>query len=335
MIRGVNIPGQGTGSGVVMQRHIFGPVLSRRLGLSLGVDLVPFKVCSYDCAYCECGHTTELTLKRKTFVPAEEVMAELRTVLSARPALDSITFAGSGEPTLSLALGPVIAAIKREFPEYTLSVLTNGSLLSDRAVQDELLPADRVIPTLSSVSQQIFERIHHPHPSLKITDVIDGIIGFRKRYTGQLWLEVFIIPGLNTTDTELAGLKAAIARIRPDYIQLNTLDRPPADTWVRPASADELERVRKVLGTNGIGIAGKTPPISPAVVERTAAPELMYAMLCRRPATVEDLVRVTGLPQDDVTEILGSFERDGKISSHRRERGVFYSILPEPQVRKG
>lgn len=318
-----------------MQRHIFGPVLSRRLGLSLGVDLVPFKVCSYDCAYCECGHTTDLTLKRKTFVPAGVVMAELRTVLASRPALDTITLAGSGEPTLSLALGPVIAAIKREFPEYTVSVLTNGSLLSDPAVQDELLPADRVIPTLSSVSQQTFERIHHPHPSLKIDTIIDGMIGFRKRYTGQLWLEIFIIPGLNTTDEELDGLKAAVARIRPDYIQLNTLDRPPADTWVRPASADELERVREYLGTKGIGIAGKTPPVSPAVVERTAAADLMYAMLCRRPATVEDLVRATGLSANEVTEILGSFERDKKISSHRMERGVFYSILPELPVRKG
>ncbi|WP_292370085.1 radical SAM protein [Methanoregula sp. UBA64] len=318
-----------------MQRHIFGPVLSRRLGLSLGVDLVPFKVCSYDCAYCECGHTTEMTLARQEFVPAGVVMAELRRVLSTRPALDSITFAGSGEPTLSLALGPVIAAIKREFPEYTVSVLTNGSLLSDTAVQDELLPADRVIPTLSSVSQQTFERIHHPDPSLKIADIIDGMVSFRKRYTGQLWLELFIIPGLNTTDEELAGLKAAIGRIRPDYIQLNTLDRPPADTWVRAASASELERVRTVLGTTGIGIAGTTPPVSPGVMGRTAAADLMYAMLCRRPATVEDLVRVTGLSGDEVTEILGSFERDGKISSHRMERGVFYAIVPELPARKG
>lgn len=316
-------------------KHIFGPVLSRRLGLSLGVDLVPFKVCSYDCAYCECGHTTEMTLTRQAFFPAEEVLAELRAVLSSRPALDSITLAGSGEPTLSLSLGPVIAAVKREFPEYTLSVLTNGSLLSDRAVQNELLPADRVIPTLSSVSQQTFERIHHPHPSLNIEKVIGGMVQFRKRYPGQLWLEVFIIPGLNTTDTELAGLKSAITRIRPDYIQLNTLDRPPADTWVRAASGDELERVRKFLGTKSIGIAGKTPPVSPTVVERTAAADLMYAMLCRRPATMEDLVRATGLPDGEIAEILGSFEREGKISSHRMETGVFYTILPELPVRKG
>jgi len=317
------------------QKHIFGPVLSRRLGLSLGVDLVPFKVCSYDCAYCECGHTTEETLARRAFFPAEEVMAELQTVLSSRPALDSITFAGSGEPTLSLSLGPVIAAIKREFPEYTVSVLTNGSLLPDRAVQDELLPADRVIPTLSSVSQKTFERIHHPHPSLNIEKIVEGMIEFRKRYTGQLWLEVFIIPGLNTTDDELAGLKSAIARIGPDRIQLNTLDRPPADSWVTAASNEELKRIREFLGRPGIEIAGLDSPVSPAVLERTAAPELIYATLCRRPSTLDDLIRTTGLPDTEVVKILGSFEQKGRVSAQRRARGVFYVIIPEPPVRKG
>jgi len=319
----------------VKQRHIFGPVLSRRLGLSLGVDLVPFKTCSYDCAYCECGHTTERTLTRRDFFPAEEVMAELRTVLASRPVLDSITFAGSGEPTLALPLGPVIAAIKREFPEYTVSVLTNGSLLSDRTVQDELLPADRVIPTLTSVSQQTFERIHHPHPLLRIEEIIEGMVQFRRRYTGQLWLEVFIVPGLNTTDEELAGLKDAIARIGPDRIQLNSLDRPPAEEWVAAASDDELERVRNLLGLPGIEIAGRGYPVSPSVRQSTAARDLILATLQRRPSTVEDLVRTTGLAGGEIAKILGHLGQGGLVRSQRMERGVFYFIIPEPPVRKG
>jgi wyosine [tRNA(Phe)-imidazoG37] synthetase (radical SAM superfamily) len=319
----------------MIQKHIFGPVLSRRLGLSLGVDLIPFKTCTYDCAYCECGHTTEKTLARRTYFPTDEVLAELRTVLSSHPALDSITFAGSGEPTLSLSLGPVIAAIKREFPEYTVSVLTNGSLLSDKAVQDELLPADRVIPTLSSVSQQTFERIHHPHPSLNIGKIIGGMVQFRKRYTGQLWLEVFIVPGLNTTDEELAGLKSAIARIGPDRIQLNTLDRPPAEEWIGPASEEELERIRAYFGTSNVEIAGKKAPVSPAVLKQTAAADLIYATLCRRPSTLEDLVRTTGLSGAEVAKILGSFEQNGTVSCLMMDRGVFYAIVPEQPVRKG
>jgi Fe-S oxidoreductases len=313
----------------MIQKHIFGPVLSRRLGLSLGIDLIPFKTCTYDCAYCECGHTTDKTVTRRNYFPAEEVMAELRTVLSSCPALDSVTFAGSGEPTLSLSLGPVVAAIKQEFPEYTVSVLTNGSLLSDRAVQDEMLPADRVIPTLSSVSQKTFESIHHPHPSLKIEKIIEGMVQFRKRYTGQIWLEVFIVPGLNTTDEELAGLRSAISRIGPDRIQLNTLDRPPAEEWVGAASDADLEWIRAFLDLPNTEITGRVSQVSTPAGQVTAAADLVYATLCRRPSTVEDLVRTTGLSGAEVAKILGSFERAGKITSHRMERGVFYAIIPE------
>ena len=146
------------------RKHIFGPVLSRRLGLSLGVDLIPFKTCSYDCAYCECGHTTDKTITRQDFFPAREVITELQDVLASRPHLDTITLAGSGEPTLARSLGPVIAFLKSEYPEYTISILTNGSLLADAAVREELNPADRVIPTLTSVFQPTFERIHNPTP---------------------------------------------------------------------------------------------------------------------------------------------------------------------------
>lgn len=162
------------------QKHIFGPVLSRRLGLSLGIDLIPFKTCSYDCAYCECGHTTARTVTRQDFFPADEVLSELRGVLDSHPHPDTITLAGSGEPTLARSLGPVIASVKRAYPEYPLSVLTNGSLMTDTEVREELLLADRVIPTLTSVFQSTFERIHNPHPSLRISDIIEGFVRFRK-----------------------------------------------------------------------------------------------------------------------------------------------------------
>lgn len=311
------------------QKHIFGPVLSRRLGLSLGIDLIPFKTCSYDCAYCECGHTTDKTVTRQDFFPAEDVLAELQGVLSSRPHLDTITLAGSGEPTLARSLGPVIAFVKREYPEYLMSVLTNGSLLTRRDVQDELLPADRVIPTLTSVFQQTFERIHNPHPSLKIETIIKGMVTFRERYEGAIWLEVFVIPDLNTADAELAGLKEAIDRIDPDLVQLNTLDRPAAEGWVGTASGAELEAVRRTLGRPGIEIAGKRHPVSPAAQANTGSADLIRATLCRRPSTVEDLVRTTGLSGGEVAKILGALERGGEVTSRRGTRGVFYAIMPE------
>lgn len=308
------------------KKHIFGPVLSRRLGLSLGVDLVPFKTCSYDCAYCECGHTTRKTITRQDFFPASEVIAELREVLASRPSLDSVTLAGSGEPTLARSLGPVIAFMKHEFPGYTVSVLTNGSLLTERDVQEELLPADRVIPTLTTTFQRTFERIHSPHPSLKIDSIIRGMERFRSRYKGALWLEVFVIPGLNTTDEELEELAAAIGRINPDCVQLNTLDRPAAEGWVRVASENELERVREVLGVPVVGLVTRRAPVSPSVQRSTTAGDLVRATLCRRPSTVEDLVRTTGLSGGEVSKILGELERAGDVASQRMARGVFYKI---------
>ena len=318
-------------SGVTLmtKKHIFGPVLSRRLGLSLGVDLIPFKTCSYDCAYCECGHTTAKTIIRQDFFPADEVIAELSGVLASHPHLDTITLAGSGEPTLARSLGPVIAFLKREYPEYTMSVLTNGSLMTNAGVRDELLPADRIIPTLTSAFQPTFERIHNPHPLLRIESIIEGFVHFRKIYAGAIWLEVFVIPGVNTTDAELEGLKAAIEQINPDLVQLNTLDRPPAEEWVIAASDAELERVRDVLGRTGIEIAGRKHPVSQASKAMTGTTDLIRATLCRRPSTVEDLVRTTGLSGGEVAKILGVLERGDEVTSQRGTRGVFYAILPE------
>lgn len=312
------------------KKHIFGPVLSRRLGLSLGIDLIPFKTCSYDCAYCECGHTTSKTITRQDFFTAEEVLTELSGVLSSHPRLDSITLAGSGEPTLARSLGPVIAGVKQKHPEYTLSVLTNGSLLTRKDVREELLPADRVIPTLTSAFQRTFEHIHNPHPLLKIEEIIDGMVQFRARYKGALWLEVFIIPRLNTSEEELAALKTAIDRIDPDCVQLNTLDRPSAEGWVEAASVPEMERVRRVLDRPNIRVTGQRPSGFSAAQEKTGAADMIRATLCRRPSTVEDLVLTTGMSGGEVAKMLGMLERAGEVTSQRMARGVFFAICQKP-----
>ncbi|OPY32799.1 MAG: hypothetical protein A4E34_02176 [Methanoregula sp. PtaU1.Bin006] len=258
-------------------------------------------------------------------------MAELCTALATHPHLDSVTLAGCGEPTLARSLGPVIVFVKRVFPEYSLSVLTNGSLLTDPGAREELLPADRVIPTLTTASQKTFERIHNPHQSLTIDAIIRGMEEFRAQYRGALWLEVFVVPGLNTTDEELAGLRSAIGRIDPDLVQLNTLDRPPAEGWVEAASEAELERISRVLGRQGIEIAGQRLTVNPAIQAKTRSADLVRATLHRRPSTVEDLVRTTGLSGAEVAKILGGLERAGEITSRRMERGVFYSICKKPE----
>ena len=310
-----------------MNRHIFGHVLSRRLGRSLGIDLLPFKTCTYSCVYCECGATTNLTTIRSEYFPARNMVAELDQVLLKQPELDYITFAGSGEPTLSLSIGQVITYIKTTYPCYSVAVLTNGSLCTRADVRNDLLMADLVIPTLTTAYQPTFERIHRPHPSLRIDAIIAGMEQFRKMYTGALLLEVFIIPGLNTTADELAGLKGAIERINPDRVQLNTLDRPATEGWVHPAMDSDLYRVREALGTSGIEIISRTLPVSRIIVPDYEAVEMIRATLRRRPSTIEDLVLTTGMSGGKLAKILAVLKKAGIVTSQREERGVFYTIF--------
>ncbi|MDG6250326.1 radical SAM protein [Methanocalculus sp.] len=311
-------------------RHIFGPVASHRLGRSLGIDLIPYKTCSYNCVYCECGETTMQTVQRAAFIPEDEVMEELRSLLSTSPDLDSVTFAGSGEPTLSLSLGNVIAMVKEEFPAYTISVLTNGSLLTRPDVRGELMAADRVIPTLTSAKQETFEAIHRPHPSLSIDAIIKGMEEFRREYRGEIWLEVFIIPKINTTDEELALLSDAIKTINPDRVQLNTLDRPAPESWVQAASETDLNRIRLLLGEEITQIINLSPPVSGSAGVLGEEKEMISAMLSRRPSTIEDIITLTGMSGGEVAKILRDLEKAEEIRSYRGARGTFYSsTLPD------
>jgi wyosine [tRNA(Phe)-imidazoG37] synthetase (radical SAM superfamily) len=195
--------------------------------------------------------------------------------------------------------------------------------------------ADLIIPTLTTAYQQTFECIHRPHPSLRIDAIIAGMEQFRKMYTGALWLEVFIIPGLNTTADELAGLKGAIERINPDRVQLNTLDRPPAEGWVQPAPDAELERIREMLGMSDIEIISRTLPVPRTMVPDYEVVEMIRATLRRRPSTIEDLVRTTGMSGGELAKILTSLERAGMVMSQRGTRGVFYTFCQKNNANGG
>ena len=311
--------------------HLFGPVLSRRLGRSLGVDLVPFKVCSFDCVYCECGDTTKVVLEREEFFPGEEVLDELEDYLSRSPVLDYITFSGSGEPTLSLSIGMCIRYLKERLPSYRVAVLTNGTLLWKEDVRRDLLEADIVLPTLSSAIEETYRRIHRPAPGLPVELIIAGIEQFRKDYTGEIWLEIFIIPGINTTKTELEALRKAIRQIHPDRVQLNTLDRPGTESWVRPASPGELRKVRDMLGLAGVE---SVEPVIPGSFRCIPVPEwtdsvmMVHDLLQRRPSTLEDIIDVTGLNRREVLKILRVIGARFPVTEKKEERGIFYSCPP-------
>jgi wyosine [tRNA(Phe)-imidazoG37] synthetase (radical SAM superfamily) len=312
--------------------RLFGPVHSRRLGRSLGIDLVPFKTCTYNCVYCECGPTTVESMERREFFPIREVLDELRDYLSGSPELDFITFSGSGEPTLSSSIGEVIRFLKDSYPAYRIAVLTNGSLLSRSDVRQELLPADVILPTLSSVFDDTFHKIHRPAPGISAMQIVEGLECFRKEYTGEIWLEVFIIPGINTRPEELDGLRAAIERIRPDRVQLNTLDRPGSAAWVQPASPAELERIRSLIGLTGIEavepVRYELSAGSTMTGEWSDAVNRVRELIRRRPCTLDDISASTGLSRRDILKILREIQAGLIIEEKREERGVFY-FCPE------
>ena len=309
-----------------MTHHIFGPVISRRLGRSLGIDLIPFKTCSYNCVYCECGATTDLTSQRREFFPVHEIITQLDTVLSSSPKLDYITFAGSGEPTLSLSLGPVLAHLKKNYEEYKIAVLTNGSLCTDPAVRRDLLPADLVSPTITTTTQEIFERIHRPVPGLSVAGIIQGLENLRNDYSGQIWLEVFLIPGLNTTENELGSLRSAVYHIRPDRIQLNYLDRPGTEAWVSSPDPLQLKRIQEFFAEGGIpvDITGFDEPGTLLTQDDSIA--LIDETLRRRPCTAEDIAHMTGLQAPEVRKKLALMVQQGIVQAKSGERGIFYWI---------
>ncbi len=240
------------------KKYLFGPVRSRRLGASLGIDLLPYKTCTLDCVYCECGGTTDLTLCRKEYVPVQDVLMELDEALQEEPVLDYVTFAGSGEPLLHSRIGEVINWLKDHYPRYAVAVLTNSTLLQQQEVRAQLSRADLVIPSLDAVTGTLFEKINRPHRKLNCHGIISGLVQFRREYRGELCLEIFIVPGVNDQAADLEQMGGVIGCIKPDRLQLNTLDRAGAEDWVQPATEEELKKCSAMLGWGEI-FAGYQP----------------------------------------------------------------------------
>ncbi|MCK4630771.1 MAG: radical SAM protein, partial [Bacteroidales bacterium] len=291
-----------------MYKFLFGPVPSRRLGMSLGVDLVPYKVCSLNCIYCECGFTTNLTIERNEYVPYNEVIQELKRFLSDKPALDFITFSGSGEPTLNSRIGDILKFIKQNYPDIPVAVLTNGTLLKNKQVRTEILDADLVLPSLDVASDLSFRKINRPIHSLDIEDYINGLCEFRKEYQGKIWLEVLIIPGYNNSKEDLKLLKEAFNKIKPDSIQLNTLDRPGVIPGLKAAGKEELEQIADFWGLDNIEIIAAAPSRKEVKSFRDDVESAILETIFRRPCTVDDLVKILGLHISEINKYLDVLE---------------------------
>ncbi|HTN68671.1 MAG TPA: radical SAM protein [Dysgonamonadaceae bacterium] len=309
-----------------MYKYLFGPVPSRRLGMSLGVDLVPKKVCSLNCVYCEVGETTKLTIDRMEYVKVDKILAELKEFMSSSPKIDYITFSGSGEPTLNSRIGEVLNHIKQNYPEVKTAILTSGALLSNSKLREELLEADVILPSLDAASQSIFKKINRPNSNLNIDTYIQGLIDFRKEYKGKIWLEVFLLKGYNDSLEELDLLKEAILKIKPDSVQLNTLDRPGTVKGLVALTNAELQKVIDDWDLPNIEIIAPATDRTDVDSYSTDIEGTILNTIARRPCTLGDLHQILGIHVNEINKYLGTLELNNKIRSIELDRGVFYEL---------
>ena len=291
--------------------YLFGPVLSRRLGLSMGVDLLKYKTCNLDCVYCELGRTACLTVCRDRFVPRERVLKEIE--LRRDEPFDFLTFAGSGEPTLSLDLGQVVSRAKR-MVNSPVAVITNSTLLSSPTVRKELAAADVVLPSLDAASQEAFMAINRPARGLLAGEMIQGLKDFRREYSGEIWLEVMLVRGINDHDAE--RIARAAESTEPDRIQLNTVVRTPAEL-VEPLSQEEMERMLEIFP--GAELIPDWDWRVPGLVQ-----DRMLELLSERELTLEEIGRNLDLAGNDVIKYCKILEKDGSISRKLQDGHLYF-----------
>jgi wyosine [tRNA(Phe)-imidazoG37] synthetase (radical SAM superfamily) len=284
-------------------RFVYGPVASRRLGFSLGIDIIPFKTCTLDCVYCQLGSTGKTTVHRGSWFPQDEILAQIKAAVDSGQRIDVITFSGSGEPTLSRDIGRLIRAIKK-MTRIPVAVLTNATLLTRESVRRELAAADIVVPSLDAVPKRLFRRVNRPHASLDNKRIVEGLARFRDEFRGEIRLEVMLVKGVNDAPAAIEALKEAAARIRPDRIELNTVVRPPADRRAGPLGPAELRKVRAALGPRAEVVASfakrKQEPAAGAL-ERA-----ILATVGRRPQTAADIASALGHHRDEVLKALSA-----------------------------
>jgi wyosine [tRNA(Phe)-imidazoG37] synthetase (radical SAM superfamily) len=305
-------------------KYVYGPVPSRRLGRSLGIDLVPKKICTYDCIYCQIGRTTHQTIERTEYIPASSIIRDCREALQKwGDAVDYVACSGSGEPTLNLVIGEVIEEIKR-LTSVPVAVITNSSLLHQAAVREAIILADVVMPSLDAVTPSVFQTINRPHPSLDITQIIQGLVDFRREYQGQIWLEILLCRGVNDGGEEIEELQQAIRTIKPDKVQLNTVVRPAVEDYASSLLPDRMEQIRTSFGKNVEIIAEFVGNGKARAGEQVG--EKVIHIIQRRPVTPDDLARILGLHHLEITKILDKLTKEGKISYRVFNKRLYYEI---------
>jgi len=309
-------------------KHVYGPVPSRRLGQSLGVDPIPLKTCNWNCVYCQLGRSRPMVNERKRYFPPEDILMEVsQTLESHKPGkIDWITFVGSGETTLHADLGWLIQQTKAS-TDLPVAVITNGSLFYLPMVRDELSHADAVLPSLDAGTPEIYKRVNRPHPAVSFTQLLDGLVRFREEYQGKLWIEVMLVRDLNDTETALRDIAAALQRVQPDEVHILQPTRPPVEPWVKPPDDEGLLRARAILGE----IARVVHPASGSF-DFSGSESLLDAIIgiiTRHPMREDELQKtLENWSTNDVNKTLYELEKTDKAQVVERYGIRFWSAMP-------
>jgi wyosine [tRNA(Phe)-imidazoG37] synthetase (radical SAM superfamily) len=306
-------------------RYVYGPVPSRRLGQSLGIDTIPLKTCNWNCVYCQLGRTVPLVNERREYVPREQALAEVETALAehAPGEIDWVTFVGSGETCLHSGLGWMIRMVKR-LTELPVAVITNGSLLYQPEVRDDLAPADAVLPSLDAGEAGLYRKINRPHPQASFERLVQGLMDFRAAYAGKLWVEVMLLQGMNDDEQSLHRIGEVLGRIRPDAVHVLLPTRPPAEPWVRPTDEEGVERAMAILGQ----VAEVVHPAEGEFDLGDSADivDAILGVITRHPMRQDELERaLTGRKGTDVQRALQLLAESGRAKVVERHGARFWS----------
>jgi wyosine [tRNA(Phe)-imidazoG37] synthetase (radical SAM superfamily) len=318
------------------QKYLYGPVPSRRLGLSCGIDIVPLKICTLDCIYCQLGKTPQTTTERKDYAPIGDIINELTSALEKGLKADFITIGGSGEPTLHLHLEKLIEKIKN-ITKIPVAILTNATTLYLPEVRRACEKADVLLPSLDATDDKTFRKINRPAPDINIDNLIKGLCTFREHYSGQIWLEIFLVEGINTSPENITRFSDAIDKIRPDKVHLNTAVRPTAEAGVKKLTSQRLNEIAAQLGHDAQTIADFAHSANKCTLTPHELPENfkdstsaidvkkeLLSMLKRRPCSLDDICSTLEIDTQHAQKLLDKLLDLGLIETTAKGKIEFY-----------
>jgi len=309
-------------------KYVFGPVPSRRLGQSLGIDTIPLKTCNWNCVYCQLGRTVPLTNNRREYYPREDIFREVeKTLASHKPReIDWVTFVGSGEPTLHAGIGWLIRQVKK-ITELPVAVITNGALLYLPEVRQDLFASDAVLPSLDAGTANLYRQINRPHPEITFNRMLEGLIEFRKEILGKIWIEIMLVRDLNDTEEALGEIAEAINQIGPDEVHINLPTRPPVETWVQPPDEDGLMRASAILGEIAQVVHPAEGTFDLSGYENPL--DAIISIITRHPMRQEQIEKtLSQWGSEQVEQSLAELEASGRAQIVERYGARFWSASP-------